>query len=1405
MKKLLKLSLVSFLVMVILSIITIQAQNDVYKDYQNSGNDKIIENSTLNSIENTTGLIIKIDYPSDAATSYTFSQSLGTYTLITGGTVVASSIPGSGTNYLDDVNYSMQTIPFTFTFNDLPYTNFNINSNGYITFGTTLPLNNNYTAISATTDYAGAIAAFSRDNDGRFVFQATTTLGSPVLSSVSHFGGIVVGKQVTSANIPAGATIVSFNAGAQTITLSANATATGTLQTCIAYTAEIRTQTLGSSPNRIHVIQFKNFKRYGSTYYGELYNFQIKLYETSNKAEIVYGNHVGYSALTTGQVGIRGANNNDYNNRTTTTNWSSTTAGTSNTASCIMSNTVYPSSGLIFTYIPPVGGTPFDPFNPSPADGAANIEISGNLTWSFGANTVTYDLKFGHPGSMVQVVTGGIAGSTGSYTYTADYGSTYQWQVIEHNGTLTTNGPVWTFITICQIVSLPYFQNFDSVTAPALPNCTTYENTNIDPYYWQTYANALNPPSLPNVLYVRYNSSLAMDDWFFTPGFWLSSGTTYTLNFKYTNNSSIYFEKLEVKWGLEANSVAMTNGPIFNDAAIQYSNVWHDGTGTITPTTSGVYFIGFHGYSEPNQVYLLLDNISFYSCSAPIELDAIDVMETTATLQWLETGSATSWDIEFGPIGFIPTGIPTVTGVQSNSYNYENLTSCTNYDFYVRSVCTEEETSFWSGPKSFSTKGPSFIAPFYETFSTWPPLCFDLSGGSFCWMHYAPSSTQGSALANFWSVNQNNNCLMITNTIDISALETPSLEFFWSHIPYPTLLNDSLEVFVSDDNAFSWSKVWSLGGPDFNSNDGAAYQIPGSFISSGIIDLSSFGDNILIKCNGISGFGSDLFIDNISVDEGICPEPSNLFVTNITHYSANLGWIENGSAATWEIELDTAGFIPTGVPTASNISSNPYNYNNLLANTEYDFYVRANCSNNYGNSAWVGPYTFTTLSKAINIKVFLEGPYFSGQMSNFLNALGYLPLDQPYNSAPWQYLGNESVINIPSVNIIDWVLIEILQKLISGNDTNYVAISRKAAFVFNDGVVRDIDGTSPLDFPELPPENFYLRVIHRNHLPIISSFPITGSAGIYNYDFTVSSNTGLGGSHSQSQLTPNVWGMIAADGNSDGLINNLDKNDVWLTQLGLTGYYNGDYNMNSQVEIDDKIIKWKPNSGKGIIITVTIPSVPCGEGIIDIRDGQSYSTVQIGTQCWMAENMNIGTMIDFPIDQSDDGIIQKYCYENNENNCLIYGGLYQWNEAMQYSTGESNVGICPEGWHMPTDDEYCTLMTFLDPTLECYSWGWPAGSNVGGMIKETGYLHWDEPNTGATNSSGLSFLGAGLSRQVSPIGPVFAEIKLSTYIWTSTEFSETQSIYRNLNKSSGGYGRSYETKVHGFVVRCIKD
>jgi len=289
-------------------------------------------------------------------TTYTFSQPGGSYIEIIGDTTVAIATGTSGAAGLDDISYAINTIPFPFEFNGGTYYDVGITTNGFIGFGTA-PGGAIYTPISTLTS-TGVAAPLARDLIGTFGFRCNRTISSNTLTGVSNFAGIVAGRVISGTGIPVGTTIVSFDVGLKTVTMSANATSSSTAgavnATIQVAAGSIVRGTTGAIGSRIHTIQWKNFRRFTTTDTLENFNFQVRLYETSNVLEFVYG-AFAKSPVTptiTQQVGLRGTAITDFNNRTTTTDWSATTAGGTNGASCTITPLILPPNGLTFRWAP---------------------------------------------------------------------------------------------------------------------------------------------------------------------------------------------------------------------------------------------------------------------------------------------------------------------------------------------------------------------------------------------------------------------------------------------------------------------------------------------------------------------------------------------------------------------------------------------------------------------------------------------------------------------------------------------------------------------------------------------------------------------------------------------------------------------------------------------------------------------------------------------------------------------------------------------------------------------------------------------------------------------------------------------------------------------------------------------
>ncbi len=209
-----------------------------------------------------------------------------------------------------------------------------------------------------------------------------------------------------------------------------------------------------------------------------------------------------------------------------------------------------------------------------------------------------------------------------------------------------------------------------------------------------------------------------------------------------------------------------------------------------------------------------------------------------------------------------------------------------------------------------------------------------------------------------------------------------------------------------------------------------------------------------------------------------------------------------------------------------------------------------------------------------------------------------------------------------------------------------------------------------------------------------------------------------------------------------------------------------------------------------ISVTANFAVDICGGVATVSYEGQVYNTIAIGTQCWFKENLNVGTRIDASNNQTDNSIVEKYCYNDSSSICDTDGGLYQWNEAMQYSTVEGAQGICPTGWHIPTDAEQNTLDQYLT-----------VSPNTCNASRDGS---WACATAGATlqNSAGFNIILTGNSQTDSWY---FGSRGSGAQIWSSS-MDGSDAWDRRFSLNSDVVGRHRHNRgYYGFSVRCIQN
>jgi uncharacterized protein (TIGR02145 family) len=212
------------------------------------------------------------------------------------------------------------------------------------------------------------------------------------------------------------------------------------------------------------------------------------------------------------------------------------------------------------------------------------------------------------------------------------------------------------------------------------------------------------------------------------------------------------------------------------------------------------------------------------------------------------------------------------------------------------------------------------------------------------------------------------------------------------------------------------------------------------------------------------------------------------------------------------------------------------------------------------------------------------------------------------------------------------------------------------------------------------------------------------------------------------------------------------------------------------------------------VIELGVKPRPKCEETVDDADGNTYDIVEIADMCWTQQNMRVGNRINSSTAQSNNGTTEYYCYNNNPSNCTTNhpnypdGGLYTWDETMQYVTTEGAQGICPAGWHIPTEGEWTIMVNYLDSTI---GGALPLNSNVGTDIGT---------QLAPSGSSGFEFNLAGVRSPLDWFGR-----DGTGQIWTSTE-RDAASAY--IITTSGGAAINKGAAVKGNYyasVRCILD
>jgi len=835
--------------------------------------------------------------------TYAFSTTTSTFTPITGGLLL-----GSATS--DDQRFVNPAVPlggtittgvglpigFTFAYNNENYDVLAINNNGWITFGN-----------SALTPAVNNISS-----------SGYTALNSTSVATPAHLRNRIAG--------------LSRDIQAQV-------------------GSSLRLETIGVAPNRVCVIQFLDYKKFGTSGNGDSYDFQIRLYETSNVIEVVYGDFVNNATAITAQVGLGGSVPTDFNNRTTTTDWTATTAGAINTATCTATATVVPVSGTTFRWAgpPPTPPTPFQVAGIPTCSVGTDLDVVGtpdvDVSWYWqttAAGTSTTDLYAG-PYAVL---------ANGTYYLRAYSTVTMAW---------STNSSMVT------VSNFPLATTPPAPLAAQNPACVTdgTELTALTPgagvaYFWQgTTVNGVSdamPSSLPLPITMTGTYHLASYD---------------SITQCWSSTSSLL---VTVDTQIPLDPVADPTEFFLCDGAITAEIT---GVNPMIVTSLGTQNTGGNGCGSGAMVDIT-------SNANPVTITSIDARVNVAGAQTVNVyyklntyvgseANVAAWTL----LGSYPINAAATQTLVNVDIDDLTIPAGTTYGIYMNYNASYSNISTsYSDAYMTITTGAGFCTAFSGPIAarTFNGVFYYLipSNATLSWHDAAAGGNQIGTGSPFNAVGSSVIPSPATNgTYEIyaQAMEgaCPSLNRVLVTVNVYDVNVDLLPQDVTCNNGTNGSFVVSgidCGTAPFTfAVDGGAFGLPGAIPTN--LTVGAHTVAVQDAASLLSGVYTIIIGDALA--------PSDAVVNAFNNDEVDLSWIANGSETSWNIEWGAPGFTPGTGAEIGMATSTDTNFlvTGLDGNVQYDFYISADC----GSGSTVGDWILisqTTLCDAFTAQGFCE-------------------------------------------------------------------------------------------------------------------------------------------------------------------------------------------------------------------------------------------------------------------------------------------------------------------------------------------------------------------------------------------------------------------------------------------------
>lgn len=648
--------------------------------------------------------------------------------------------------------------------------------------------------------------------------------------------------------------------------------------------------------------------------------------------------------------------------------------------------------------------------------GVTGVTTSSALaTWSGGQGDFT-NVEWGNsgftPGVGASIGTGLATGADTTLNMTGlQAQTTYDFYI--QDTCITAGTGVWvgpfTFTTACLTFTAPFFEDFDGSSWTAGTGFTNAGFT-IDPcwnsspdqnstvvFKWgprSTPPNSGNGPLSDhtggNFMYCEASTNGILDAELITPAIDVSSLSIPALYFRQHRNGGGNMADMDVEvsndFGVTWSNVYSVTGQIQTGAGAP----WVEEIVTLSAYIGDTILVRFYQQFNGCCSDAAIDSVAIDeapSCPAITGVNISNLLDTSATVNWVGNPNTLSFEVWYGPAGFfqgtMTTGGTRVFATGSNTA-INGLIPQTCYDYLVRGICQPGDTGAWVGPETFCTPCSPAVAPYYENFDG----VIVTSSGVFnnCWtgvpeegttfpLNYAwegmtgqtpnfntgPNGDATSGNGNYLFTASNNGAAndiaeLYSPLVDITALTNPEVRFSYHMFGFNI---DTLWLDVFDGATWT-NSVFSIGGSQQTSVNAAWRDTT--------ISLAAFASNPLIQVKFRArkdlGFASgDISIDEVFIDDPLtCFQPSNISASSITQSSASVSWT-TGGASNWQVQYDTTGFA-LGTGTIISNATNPVTITGLMSGTAYQVYVRDSCGPG-DVSFWHGPYSFTTACAGI--------------------------------------------------------------------------------------------------------------------------------------------------------------------------------------------------------------------------------------------------------------------------------------------------------------------------------------------------------------------------------------------------------------------------------------------------------